>query len=233
MSDSAVTSHFWIANQPFSSSTLLVATPPACGLTGAPHTRSETTLELFDVDGAKVNEVRVEFPAGEVGLIELEPFSQGLKAQGGVPHGHLAVSSPAGTRHVCRQTFGGSTSLLQDPPMTRGRETSFTPLILGARREHQIVIINASPEPAQVSIRLFYGSRAPEWNVDVPGNASRLIPLEAELLSSADDASWEKGAVQAYLRVSPRLQALVACHIIERVPGESVDQDVFRCLATW
>ena len=231
MSESAVTSHFWIANPPFSSSTLLVAAPP--GMAGEQGGCTATNLSIFDVDGEKVNEVTVEFPAGEVGVIELEPFCQSLKLQGGVAHGHLAVSSPEGTRHVCRQSIGGSVSLLQDPVVTKGRENSFTPLIIGARREHQVVLVNASSESAQVAIRLFYGNRAPEWNVEVPGNASRLISLETELLQSTEDASWEKGAIQAYMRISPRLQASVTCHLIERVPGETSEQDAFRCLASW
>ena len=230
MSDSGVTSHFWIANPPFSSSTLLVAAPPG---ELSDSGRVTTRLELFDVDGAKVNEVTVEFPGGEVGLIELEPFSQSLKSQGGVAHGHLAVSSPVGTRHICRQSISGSVTLLQDPVVTRGRETSFTPLIIGARREHQVVLVNTSAEPAQIAIRLFYGNRAPEWTVEVPGQASKLVSLESELLNASEDTSWEKGAVQAYMRISPKLQAAVTCHLIERIPGETPEQDTFRCLATW
>jgi hypothetical protein len=80
---------------------------------------------------------------------------------------------------------------------------------------------------------LFYGNRAPEWNLDIPANASRLISLESELLSSTEDVSWEKGAIQAYMRIAPRLQASVSCHVIERVPGETPELDTFRCLATW
>ncbi len=229
MNESSVTSHFWVATPPFSTSTLLVATEPQ----GESGQRVCTRMELFDADGSKVNEVTVEFPASEVGVIEVEPFTQALKEQGGIAHGHLAVSSPAGTRHICRQSLGGCVTVLQDPLVTRGRENSFTPLIIGARREHQVVLVNTSSEPTQVGIRLYYGNRAPEWNVDVPGNASRLISLESELLGASDDRSWEKGAVQAYLRIAPRLQGSVTCHLIERIPGETPEQDTHRCLATW
>ena len=129
MSEIGVTSHFWVANPPFSTSTLLVASDPQ--QEQAPAERVSTRLELYDADGAKVNEVTVEFPAGDVGVIELEPFAQSLKEQGGIAHGHLAVSSPVGTRHLCRQSLAGSVSVLQDPAVTKGRESSFTPLIIG------------------------------------------------------------------------------------------------------
>ena len=228
MNESSVTSHFWVANPPFSTSTLLVAADPL-----QPTERVSTRMQLFDADGTKVNEVTVEFPAGEVGLIEIEPFTQALKEQGGIAHGHLAVSSPAGTRHICRQSLGGCVTVLQDPAVTKGRENSFTPLIIGASREHQVVLVNTAAEPTQVGIRLYYGNRAPEWNVDIPGNASRIISLESELLGASDDRSWEKGAVQAYLRIAPRLQGAVTCHLIERIAGETPEQDTHRCLAAW
>jgi len=229
MNESSVTSHFWVANPPFSTSTLLVATDELSQTTG----RVATRMELFDCDGSKVNEATVEFPAGEVGVIEIEPYTQSLKEQGGVAHGHLAISSPAGTRHLCRQSLGGCVSVLPDPAVTKGRENAFTPLILGSRREHLVVIVNTTAEPTQVGVRLYYGNRAPEWNVDVPGNASRLISLESELLSTSDDASWEKGAVQAYIRIAPRLQGAVTCHLVERIPGETPEQATHRCLAVW
>lgn len=226
MSITEVTSHFWVARPPFFSSTLLLACEEGEG-------RVTTTLTLFDVEGVQVNEVEVEFPAGEVGIVELEPFSAALKTQGGVAHGHLAVSSPVGTRHLCRQSIGGSTAMMQDPIMIKGRESSFIPLIIGAQREHQVVLVNASPEAAQVLVRLFYANRAPEWTVNIPANASKLISLEQELLNTSEDTSWEKGALQAYMRVAVRQQATVSCHIIERIPGESAEQDAFRCLASW
>lgn len=75
MSITEVTSHFWVARPPFFSSTLLLACEEGEG-------RVTTTLTLFDVEGVQINEVEVEFPAGEVGIVELEPFSAALKMQG-------------------------------------------------------------------------------------------------------------------------------------------------------
>ena len=177
--------------------------------------------------------MQVEFPAGEVGIIELEPYTSALKMQGGVAHGHVKVTSPPGTRHLCRQMIGSSVTLYQDPVQIHYRESSFLPLIVGGRREHMLVLVNAGEEEAQIACRLFYGNRSPEWALAVPGNGSRIISVENDLLATTDDRAWEKGALQSYLRLTGRHQSPIAGHIIERTLGESPDQDSYRCLTSW
>jgi hypothetical protein len=224
-----VTSHFWVAGAPFFSTTLLVV--PALGDDG--DVRTVTTLEFFDVDGVKTNSVEVEFPSEEVGIIELEPFAANLKMEGGVQHGHVAISSPSGTKHLCRLSIGQNACMLPEPLLLRARESCFLPVVLASRREHMLVMVNAGLETAQISARLFYGHRSPEWNLTVPPNGAKLVPMEDELLSSADEKGWDKGTVQGYLRLSSRHQAAITCFMIERMAGEAVDQDVYRCLTSW
>jgi hypothetical protein len=229
MSVVETTSHFWVAAPPLYSSTLLVAAGSDVGAGG----RIKTDLEIFDLDGTQVNSVQVEFPAGEVGIIELEPYTSALKMQGGVAHGHVKVTSPVGTRHLCRQMIGSSVALYQDPAHINYRESAFLPLIVGGRREHMLVLVNSGEEESQVACRLFYGNRSPEWALAVPGNGSRIISVENDLLATTDDRAWEKGALQSYLRLTGRHQSPIAGHIIERTLGESPDQDSYRCLTSW
>lgn len=229
MSVGDVTSHFWVGGAPFFSSSLLVSG-------GARKSNEETLVaacRLFDVDGAPVNSFQVEFPGREAGLIELEPFMTGLKMQGGIAQGHLVVSSPAGTRHFCRQQSGRCPQMLSAPTLIGGREHSFIPLVLGAAREHLLLFVNASTEVSQVTVRLFYGSRSPEWTVSIPAYGCSAVSLEDELLRSFNDSSWQKGAVQGYVRLSPRPQSSVACQILERIPGETAEFEEFRCLQSW
>lgn len=229
MSSDEVTSHFWIAGPPFFSSTILVASNSA----GSPQGRVPVCCDLFDVDGARVNSFRVEFPEREVGVIEVEPFMAGLKTRAGITQGHLVVRSPKGTRHFCRQQIGSHFDLVPSPALLKSRESAFVPLVLGARREHLLALVNASDEAAQLVVRLMYGTRSPEWNVVVPASGCAVLALEDELLRSFDDSTWQKGAVQAYLRLSSRQQSAVACQIIERLPGETEEQEQFRCLTSW
>jgi hypothetical protein len=185
------------------------------------------------MDGAQVNSVEVEFPSAKVGFVELEPFTAALKMQGGVAHGHLKVTSPEGTRHIFRQMIGSSVVLYQDPVPVASRENRFIPVVIGGRREHMVVLVNAGEEEGQVACRLFYGNRSPEWTLTVPGSGSRVLSLENELLASSDQKVWEKGALQAYVRLSGKHQSPIAGHIIERTLGESPGQDLYRCLLSW
>lgn len=229
MSVVETTSHFWVAAPPLYSSTLLVAP----GIDTSGQGRAQTRLEIFDLDGTQVNSVEVEFPASEVGFVELEPFTAALKMQGGVVHGHLKVTSPPGTRHLIRQTIGSSVVLYQDPVPVASRESSFIPVVIGGRREHMVVLVNAGEEEGQIACRLFYANRSPEWTLTVPANGSRVLSLENELLASADQKVWEKGAVQAYVRLSGKQQSPIAGHLIERALGESPEHDQYRCLLSW
>ena len=229
MSDVENTSHFWVAAPPLFSSALLVAT----GDDVAEKGRAKTHIDIFDLDGILVNSVDVEFPAGEVGFVELEPFTAALKMQGGVAHGHLKVTSPVGTRHLCRQAIGSSVILYQDPVPVKNRENSFIPVVIGGRREHMLVLVNSGGEEGQIACRLFYGNRSPEWTLTVPANGSRVLSLENDLVAAADQKAWEKGALQAYVRFTGKHQSPIAGQVIERTLGESPEQDLYRSLHSW
>lgn len=229
MSVAETTSHFWVAAPPLFSTTLFVATPSD----GDNHGRVHTSIEVFDVEGVKVNTVNVEFPEGEVGVLEMEPFIAALKMQGGVAHGHVKVTSPTGTRHLCRQSIGGSVALYADPAPVHQRENSFLPVVIGGRREHMLVLVNHGAEEGQIACRLFYANRSPEWTITVPGNGCRLLSVEGELLATTDDKVWEKGSIQAYLRFTGRQASPIAGHIVERSLGDSAEQDSYRCLVSW
>lgn len=226
MHDGEVVSHFWVAGPPFFSSTLLVASGAISQIAGA----IGVSCELFDVDGVLVQTFSVEFPEREVGIIELEPFLAHLKMHAGIPQGHLVVRSRAGTRHFMRQQVGGHVDLLKAPVPVKSREMAFMPLLLGAHREHLVTLLNVGDEVGQVVVRLLYSTRSPEWTVHVPPRGSRVFSLEHELLASFDDNSWQKGVVQGYLRLSPRVQTEVVCQMVERIPGEQEDAEIFRSL---
>ncbi len=239
-----VTSHFWIAGKPFFTSTVFVAPPPFVVPSLATEIRASaaldlrevkscsTTLDFFDADGAKTNTVEIAFPANEVGILELEPYMAGIKVEAGVQHSHLSITSPAGTRHLCRLSNGIGVALVQDPLMVRSRESSFIPLVLSAQKEQMLAFVNAGGESAQISCRLFYGNRSPEWNFAIAPFGAKLVSVQEELLASQDDRSWEKGNTQAYVRVTARHQACISCLIVERVPGESIEADQYRCLVS-
>ena len=123
--------------------------------------------------------------------------------------------------------------MVQDPLLIRSRESCFIPVTLGSQKEHMLALVNGGVEVAQLSVRLFYGNRSPEWNVVIPPHGAKLIPLQDELLAGQDDRSWERTALQAYVQVSARHQSLLTSMVVESMPGESLPQDIYRCLASW
>lgn len=190
--------------------------------------------ELFDLDGTPVERFAIEFPEREVGIIEVEPFMSSLKMQSGIVQGHLVVTSRIGTRHLCRyQTGGQHADVMSSPRTLHSREMAFIPLLLGGRREHLLVVVNTGTDDAQVIVRVLYGTRAPEWTVQVPANGCRVVSLEHELLARFDDASWQKGVLQGYVRISPRSQSPVVCQMIGRLPGETEEQETYRVVSAW
>jgi hypothetical protein len=221
--------HLWVSGPPFCSSTILVA--PLGSV--EPGATTRTACEIFDIDGEALDSFEVEFPAHEVGVIELEPFVTGLKMQGGLSQGHVIVTSSRDVRHFCRQQIGGHFDIVSAPKLIASRESSFVPLILGGSRDHLVSLLNAADEIAQVTVRLFYGSRSPEWTLSVPARGCSTVALEEQLLADFDDTSWRKGAVQGYIRVSPKSGAKVAMQIIEKMPMEGANSEQFRCLLSW
>ena len=186
---------------------------------------------IYDVDGVKANTVSVQFPCATVGVVQLEPFLAGLKLESGLQHGHVEVTSRAGTRHICRITSANGAMILGEPVMLRSRDNCFLPITLSTHREQMLVLVNAGTEVAQLTCRLFYGSRSPEWNIVIPPHGSKIISLHDDLLATQDDRSWEKGPTQSYVRVTSRYQGPVSCFAIERVPGETLSQDNYRTLS--
>lgn len=229
MKEGLNTSHFWVASSGcFSSMLMIVAEDCETGSSDKGSPKAGVSLEIFDVDGLPVQKLEVEYPREEVGVIELEPFLTSLKMRGGLAHGHLVVRSETGLRHVCRQRMGDQSELVPSSRLRRGREMSFLPLLLGAQREHLLVLLNGSDSDAQINLRLMYGTRSPEWTVDVPSNGSRIVALEHELLVSFDDSSWRKGVAQGYLRVSPRGNGIVGVSLIERVSDDEEQKEWYR-----
>jgi len=251
------TSHFWVGGIPFFTSTLFVVPPPygtpLHGASGAlPHAgasgalfhggasgalshgtaeaRQNIFLEVYDVDGSRTNSVEVECPGTAVSVIELEPFLGGIKLEGGLQHGHLAVTTPVGARCVCRLASDGGVAFIQDPLPIRSRESCFIPITLATLRDQMLTLVNGGTEVAQVMCRLFYGNRSPEWTLVVPPLGTKIVSVHDELLADQDDRSWEKNPLQGYIRITPRHQSFVTCGVIERVPGESRELDHYRFL---
>src|SRR4051812_34599375 len=77
-------SHFWMCSSPFVESALFMVPRTDCA--------GSACLEVFDCDGARVNEIECSFPPGEVGSLELDQLMGSCKLESGIKHAYLRVS---------------------------------------------------------------------------------------------------------------------------------------------
>ena len=110
---------FWICSSSFLESALfMVPNSEAAG---------SVRLELYDCDGARINDVECSFPPGEVGAIELDQLLGSCKLESGVKHAHLRViSSGASPRLRMFSKTGGL--IVGEPAKISGKRPTFFPL---------------------------------------------------------------------------------------------------------
>lgn len=213
----SVVSHFWISTFPFFETVLMVvpalqAAGPDNGLALVPAPAC-AALELFDADGNCITESSVEFPAGEVGILELEPLMAMCKLESGLKHGQLVVRSAAGTRHMCRIHCPGGASLLGEPAVVTAKRGGFFPTRLCEEISALLCMVNRGEVEAKTRVRLFCGNRTPEINCVIPPFGSRVVSVPAEFAEVSRVPADTQ--LQAYLRVSVSSGVAVGIQLIE------------------
>lgn len=81
-SANSITGHFWVCAYPFVETTLFLV--PAFPFDSTTATAS--SIELYDADGNLSNELQVEFPKGQVAIVELDTIMGGCKLESGLKH---------------------------------------------------------------------------------------------------------------------------------------------------
>lgn len=220
-----VVSHFWVATFPFFETTLFVA-PPLVETTGG-----ATVLSLFDADGGLVNKVSLEVEPGRVGVLELEQFLGECKLESGFRHGHLEVSSPAGTRHLCRLHSRAGAVAYPEATLLTSHRSMFAPVSFGAGLDSVVCLVNRSDVAGVVKVRLILGKRTPECFVEVPPHGARLVSLTAEFGTVSGGALGE--AVPGYLRISTKGDPTFGVQILSRVGArdERSEGDAFAMVS--
>jgi hypothetical protein len=166
--------------------------------------QEETTLDLdiFDCDGERCNQAKIEFSTKRQCLFDLDPLFATLKRQAGFIHGMISLSGAAElSRTMVRYqsahaSFLSSTSNL----LSRSRPLAI-PVHAAEGRRVLLVIANTEEFDVTVRGRLLVGKRSPECAWTLKARASRIIDLTSTFSAIiGEDQSSMFG--RGYLRLS-------------------------------
>jgi hypothetical protein len=208
----AVESHFWVCTYPFFSTTLFLIPP---GGVRAGEGGWKSALRLFDADGVLVNDVGLQIPEGRVGVVDLDILLGSCKLESGMKHGHLQVSSEAGTKHICRLFARERGAMMGQPQVLSAERVTFFPIVLADDRAPFVALINQSPRNASVKCKLFCGSRNPETECVVPAMGARVLSITGEFADFMETPGEKQ--LQAYLRLGVRDSETLGAQLVERV----------------
>lgn len=210
-SEGEICSRFWVSTYPFFSTELFIV-PALKGQEGS--VPGVTSLILYDADGAVANEVKLQFPSGVVGFVDLELLLGSCKLEGGMKHGQLVLRSPAGTKHLCRIANANRSWGLGEPQEVTVQRAAFLPVGFSEESASFATFVNYAGDEAKVRCRLYAGSKNAEIEISIPGNGSRILSLEAEFAEYTELAEGEKR--HAYLRIAGRSEGVVGVQLLEK-----------------
>lgn len=210
--------HFWVVSSRYLQSALLL-TPPLSLI----QANYQVSLELFDADGCRAGSMQAEFPAGQLGVIELDPLMSGCKFESGMRHGRVRIECAQGARVVCRYFSSDSVSLAESASALSLDRSTFFPLHFSGDRSEILAVMNSGSELLDVRCRLFVGKRSPEVVWSVPAGGTRLFDLREEFSSLLE----AEPAVRGYVRISTKSIEGGALQFIERQIGAQ-RRDLFQ-----
>jgi hypothetical protein len=200
-------SHFWVTADDNFSSTLFFLSPDF-------GNSPKHLITVYDALGGKVNEARVEFPSGQVGIFDLDCLLGDCRYLQGLRQAHVQVTSPAGVTHNLEIRGKGSTYSISDEQLVDKKHAACFPLTLSAGSANLLAMVNNSKPECLIRARLFTGNRAPDLEIKVPENGCLTCLIEKEFEEFLDFP--ESGQMQAYLRIITNSSSAVSARLLEK-----------------
>jgi hypothetical protein len=164
----------------------------------------ETTLDLdvFDCDGERCNQARIEFSTKRQCFFELDPLLATLKRQAGFVHGMVSLRGAADMSRTMIRYQSTQASFLSatNNLLSRSRPQAIP---VHAAEGRTVLLVIANTEEFEVSVRgrLLVGKRSPECAWTLKPRASRIIDLTSTFSAIiSEDPSSMLG--RGYLRLS-------------------------------
>jgi len=196
--------HLWICSSSFFESVLFL------------HSRSGNpfTLHLYDADGELINKLSLNFPASQIGAIEVCDLLEGCKLESGLKHGHAVISGSEKDLVACRIQSREHGAMLPICHEFRLDQALFYPITVCDERSYILPLTNFGKAPMQVRCRLFLGKRTPEVMVTLPPLASRIISISSDFAEFLEPFAGKQ--TQCYVRLTSKDSAPIGAQLIER-----------------
>ena len=214
--------HLWVGSCPWFQTSLFLCAQPLAGQAGS------ASGVLYDADGSVTNEISLSFPAGTVGVCELNQFLGANKLEAGIQHGHLMLKLSEGVRVVARINTNEGAAILGPARLASFNHGGFFPIMMCEERRNYVTFVNVNEGPVSLKCRLFAGSRAPECGITVPPRGSRVICIESEF---PEFATVPSGKVQqGYIRIATKAHEPVGVQMLESTKIQR-DQNAFSSVS--
>lgn len=200
-------SHFWVSADDSFATTLFFLSPDFA----VPPKHSIT---VYDALGGKINEIRVEFPANQVGILDVDSFLGDCRYLQGLRQAHIHISSPAGVVHKVEIKGKHSSYSISDEQLVDKKHAACFPLTLSQSSANLLALTNFGKPDALIRLRLFTGNRAPDLEIKVPENGCLSCLIEKEFEEFLEFP--ESGQIQAYLRIVTNSSSSLQTRLLEK-----------------
>jgi hypothetical protein len=204
---------FWIASQPYFEPFLVLSR----GNDSVTDSNS-VSFAVYDADGQKVNNAKVECLPGTTVITPLEPFLSSCKLESGLRHASLEVlSKPSETSIQCR-LHSPLGSFFSKPVLNLSEGVlGFFPFSCEEGVTNILVIINTSDSAQVIKYRWFCLDKSKEETCEVAPRSTRLIQIEGLLLESG--LIENKKVLQGYVRVGGKNPGLIGAQFLTKEVG--------------
>lgn len=206
-------SHFWVGSSEYFETTLF--TMPV--VSSNPHRAFQSTISIFDPDGALINRLEVECPVSRIGVLEMAPLLGSCKLEAGIRHAHVEVVTEGAAGSVVRFHTKEGAAVAGHPQQVTSSIGAFFPITFSDERRSLISVVNFGETPAQLRCRLFLGTRVPEFTADIPARGARLLSVEGEFDEYV--SLLKEPETQGYLRLTTRSEAGLGVQLLEQTRG--------------
>lgn len=186
-------------------------------------------MQVYDPDGAKINEITMVVNSTQPLVLDLENFMGDCKPESGLKYCLLVCEMDKCVDSYVRLQMKKSGSYESELKEFSEKTSLFFPLNFTKSKSSVLILANEIETPVKVCCKVLRGNRAPEKSVFLAPMSSRVVFLKDEFQDVLGDC--EENTEQVYLRLSAGEDtALVGAQILYYFEGGGED-GIFTLIA--